>query len=196
MKGCRPLQDDEIRAVLNTFHRRDPNYCRNRALFVTGYLTGFRASELLSLRIGDVWQHGCIVDTVEVKRAHMKGKRASRQIVLHKHARAALRELIQHYQTIGMDMNPEGALFASREGGRAICYVRFWQLMKRAFAAARLTGKLACHTLRKTFARLFLSKSNDNILGLQRLLGHSSPTVTMCYASFRDSVYMEVVSSF
>jgi site-specific recombinase XerD len=58
MKGCRPLTDEEVtfmsRSFSGTFGKR------NNALFVVGYHTGFRISELLSLCVGDVWQHGKI----------------------------------------------------------------------------------------------------------------------------------------
>lgn len=197
MRGMRPLTDQEINQALNQFHRRDPNFHRDRALFIVGVYTGFRASELLSLRVKDIEQYGCIMDTIEVQRRHMKGKRQSRQIVLHKYAREALRRLLGHYKEAGVKLCPDTPVFLSREGTQhAIGYVRFYQILKECFEKAKLSGKLACHSLRKTFARLFLVKSNDNILGLQRMLGHSSPTVTMAYCTFRDSVYQDIVLSF
>ena len=54
MKGTRPLDNTEIRRVSACF---DSTYeARNRGLFLLGVSTGGRISELLSLRIGDVWQ--------------------------------------------------------------------------------------------------------------------------------------------
>lgn len=197
MRGMRPLTDQEVNQVLNQFHRRDPNHLRDRALFVVGVYTGFRASELLSLRVRDVQQYGCIKDVIEVSRKHMKGKRQSRQIIVHKFVREALRRLLRHYEESGVTITPETPVFLSREGTQhAISYVRFWQLLKSAFERAKLAGKLACHSLRKTFSRLFLEKSNDNILGLMRLLGHTSPQVTLSYCSFSDEKYMKIVESF
>jgi len=40
---------------------------RDRALFALGIKTGLRISELLSLRVGDVPQHGRFVDYVAVQ---------------------------------------------------------------------------------------------------------------------------------
>ena len=56
MKGTRPLDNDEIRRVSNCF---DGIFeARNRGLFMIGVSTGGRISELLSLRVGDVYQNG------------------------------------------------------------------------------------------------------------------------------------------
>ena len=72
MKGCRPLTDAEVAIVAQSFGGTYAT--RDRALFVLGIKTGFRISELLSLTIGDVYQHGQVVARVTVKRAHMKRK--------------------------------------------------------------------------------------------------------------------------
>lgn len=56
MKGTRPLDNDEIKRVSNCF---DGIFeARNRGLFMIGVSTGGRISELLSLKIGDVYQKG------------------------------------------------------------------------------------------------------------------------------------------
>lgn len=56
MKGTRPLSTDEIIAVSEQF---DGTYkVRNRSLLMLGVSVGGRISELLALRISDVWQNG------------------------------------------------------------------------------------------------------------------------------------------
>ena len=51
MKGTRPLDNNEIRAVADSF---DGIFAtRNRGLFVLGVSTGGRISELLSLKVDD-----------------------------------------------------------------------------------------------------------------------------------------------
>ena len=59
MKGTRPLNNDEIRRVSAAF--TGIFEVRNRSLFMLGVSTGGRISELLSLRIGDVYQSNKIV---------------------------------------------------------------------------------------------------------------------------------------
>ena len=55
MKGTRPLDNDEIRRVSPAF--TGTFAVRNRGLFMLGVSTGGRISELLSLRVGDVYQN-------------------------------------------------------------------------------------------------------------------------------------------
>ena len=55
MKGTRPLDNDEIRRVSTCF--TGTFAVRNRGLFMLGVSTGGRISELLSLRLEDVYQN-------------------------------------------------------------------------------------------------------------------------------------------
>ena len=56
MKGTRPLNNSEISRVSAAF--TGTYEVRNRALFMLGVSTGGRISELLSLRVADVYQNG------------------------------------------------------------------------------------------------------------------------------------------
>jgi integrase len=78
MPGCRPLTDDEVDLVLQSFGGRYA--LRDRALFLLGIYTGFRITELLSLRLADVAPHQQVVPRITVPRRHMKGKYASRSV--------------------------------------------------------------------------------------------------------------------
>jgi integrase len=52
MRGCRPLKEREIQRILKSL---DGRYAaRDRALILLGIKSGFRISELLSLRLSDV----------------------------------------------------------------------------------------------------------------------------------------------
>ena len=65
MAGCRPLTDEEINLVRNSFTGRFA--ARNLAAFEFGIRTGFRISEVLSIKVSDVEQHGKVLDTVTVE---------------------------------------------------------------------------------------------------------------------------------
>jgi integrase len=88
MKGCRPLTEEEVLLAQRSFG--GVYAARDKALFLLGVKSGFRISELLSLRVGDVSQHGRLVDRVTVPRRAMKGKQESRTVLLHPDAKAAL----------------------------------------------------------------------------------------------------------
>ncbi len=52
MRGTRPLTDEEIEIVSGSFSGRFE--LRDRALFLLGVKSGFRISELLSLRLNEI----------------------------------------------------------------------------------------------------------------------------------------------
>jgi Phage integrase family len=72
MKGCRVLTANEVARVSQAFC--GTYAARDRALFILGIKTGFRISELLSLPVGDVWQHGRFVDYVAVQRRFFRSQ--------------------------------------------------------------------------------------------------------------------------
>ena len=77
MIGSRPLTSEEVASVLKTFS--GAYAARDRALFILGLKSGFRISEMLSLRVSDVWKDGKVVEAVSVARKRMKGKVGARR---------------------------------------------------------------------------------------------------------------------
>ena len=75
MRGTRPLDNDEIRRVSAAF--TGMYKVRNRGLFMLGVSTGGRISELLSLRIGDVYQNGKAVSDLLYNKSIVKGGEVS-----------------------------------------------------------------------------------------------------------------------
>ena len=78
MKGTRPLDNDEIRRVSTCF--TGTYAVRNRGLFILGVSTGGRISELLSLRIGDVYQNKKPVSDLLYGKSIVKEGEVSRAI--------------------------------------------------------------------------------------------------------------------
>lgn len=177
MKGCRPLQKDEIRAVSKEF---EGNYeARNRALFILGCNTGGRISELLSLTIDDVWQNNKPVADLLFTKDIVKGKETSRAVPVNVDATRAIRRLIHWHKAEYGDLEPTRSLFKSRQGG-AISRTQAHRILKKAFEQAGINGKLATHTLRKTYAQNIYDASND-IYMVKEALGHKSVNTTQSY---------------
>ena len=78
MKGTRPLDNDEIRLVSACF--TGIFEARNRGLFMLGVSTGGRISELLSLRVGDVYQNRKPVSDLLYNKSIVKGGEVSRSV--------------------------------------------------------------------------------------------------------------------
>ena len=193
VKGCRPLTPDEVVLVAAAFGGEYGN--RDRALFLLGVKSGFRISELLSLRLADVVRNAKILDHVTVQRRHMKRKAEGRTVVLHPEAAVALEEWINELTASGI-ITDEAFVFQSKRGAnRPITRVHAWRVLKEAFDANELGGKLGTHSMRKTFAdrvyRHFLAQRAggvpvDPFRMTSKALGHKNINSTDAYLSFLE----------
>ena len=165
---------------------------RNRALFVVGLNTGFRISELLSLNLGDVYQKGRVVDRVTVLRRNVKGKTASRTIVLNQIAKSTLLPYVQ--SLLDTSETAETPLFFGMYRGKSrLTRKQAWKILQDAFAEAQIQGNLGTHTMRKTFARVMYAALSFRIEKLQRLLGHKWISSTVAYIDGIDEGLEEAV---
>ena len=199
MKGTRPLNNDEIRRVSNCF---DGIFeARNRGLFMIGVSTGGRISELLGLRIGDVYQNGRPVTDLLYSKSIVKGGEVSRAVPVNRDGRQAVDDLINwHIDYYGMTEN-DRPLFPSRngQGQKPLSRRKAHDVLKMAFEAAGLNGHIATHSLRKSFAQRLYEQTGD-IFAVQEMLGHRSVATTqkylgVNYASVRDALEQISVTS-
>ena len=164
MKGTRPLDNDEIRSVSTCF--TGTFQVRNRGLFMLGVSTGGRISELLSLTIGDVYQNGAAVSDLLFEKSIVKGGEVSRAVPVNADGRLAIEKLIawrrEKYKTIASTRH----LFPSRNRNGRVAMNRqtAHEMLKQAFTAAGLNGKLATHSLRNV-------KDNINSIAFAYILG-------------------------
>lgn len=138
---------------------------RDYLLFCMGINTGLRVSDLLKLRVQDV--RGADYYTLKEQKT---GK--AKRIDLH-----AVRRQIDEY-TEGAA--PTDYLFASRKGdNQPITRVQAYRILQ---AAAERVGleSIGTHTMRKTFGYHFYKRYGD-VVSLQRLLNHASPSITLRY---------------
>jgi integrase len=184
MKGCRPLTDEELALVCKSFG--GTYAARDKALFLLGVKSGFRISELLSLRVGDVYQQGRVVDRVTVPRRHMKRKMEGRTVLLHPEAKAALATWLQVLQR-RVTVTPALYVFQSRKGqNRPIGRTHAWTILQAIYQSNGFTGTLGTHAMRKTFANRVYNHLNHDLVKTQRALGHKNINSTVSYLSFRD----------
>lgn len=190
MKGTRPLDNTEIQRVCASF--QGTYAVRNRGLFVIGVSTGGRISELLSLRVADVYQNGAPVSDLLYDKSVVKGGEVSRAIPVNVDGRQAIEALMHWHRDRYGDVSEHRALFASRQGDGAIDRRTADGVLKKAFEAAGLNGKLATHSMRKSFAQRLYDQTGD-IFAVQEMLGHKNVSTTqrylgVNYASVRSAV--------
>ena len=181
MKGTRPLDNDEIRRVSAAFTGIFAT--RNRGLFMLGVSTGGRISELLSLRVGDVYQNKKPVTDLLYSKSIVKGGEVSRSVPVNADGRRAIDALVNwHRRHYGKPIASKRPLFPSRHKSGTVPMHRqtAHAILKTAFTEAGLNGHIATHSLRKSFAQRLYNKTGDIYL-VQELLGHRNISTTQKY---------------
>lgn len=183
MKGARNLTEIEIQKVLTTLNGRCCN--RDRALFLLGVRSGFRISEILSLKLSDVFVGNEIVTHIAVKRSNMKGKVEGRTVVLHQQAKIALQTWISELLSLGG--TAEDFLFKSRNGtNQPISRSQAFKLLEKAYRELGFAGTLGTRAMRKSFANCVYEKLNRDLVKTQKALGHRNINSTVSYLSFKS----------
>jgi integrase len=190
MAGRRPLNTHEERALLRVVRRLPP---RDRALISTQWFSGYRISEVLSLRIGQILRDNVLVEKIGIAPRCLKGKRGrTRWVPILPELTRALGSYV-HWLRQRFELSPEMPLFVSREANpdgtlRPLSREAARRMMHRAFRRAGIIndGRLGTHSLRKTWARHVLHGANNNVAVLKEALHHSSLDITQRYISIEE----------
>lgn len=152
---------------------------RDYALFVVGINIGLRASDLVKLKINDVYdidKGKCknSVEVVEIK----TGK--DKEFLLNKSAKDA----IQLYLNERGSLAPDDWLFSSQKKG--MLHVKSVnRFVRDTCKELGIKGRYGSHTLRKTFGyHAYMNNIQTDpgfINTLQRIFNHSSPRTTLLY---------------
>ena len=181
MKGSRPLTRIQVKEVL-----RVTESIREKTLLTVGFCTGFRISELLSLKLADVSTDGQIHSHVTVKAANTKTK-TSRSVMLNSDAKKALTLLLNWLKSKGLT-DKSTPLFLSRKRAvtgenKAINRQQAHEIIKALFAKIGEFGNISTHALRKSFAARIYEQTGKLEL-VQIALGHKSINSTISYLAF------------
>ena len=161
-----------------------------------GVSTGGRISELLSLTVGDVYQNGKPVTDLLFDKSIVKGGEISRAVPVNSDGRRAISDLIAWHEEKYNTIAPSRPLFPSRNKNGSVAMNRqtAHEMLKKAFLEAGLNGKLATHSLRKSFAQRVYEESGDIYL-VQELLGHRNVSTTQKYIGVNYATARETVEA-
>ena len=192
--GCRALTDIEVENICSAFSGK--YRLRDRAIFMLGIYTGFRISEILSLKIQDVLSGSRIRNSVTVQRAFMKGKKSGRTMPLHARAQSGIKEWID--SIAGMNSDGCSPLFPCQRTQKRLSPRTFWGNLKYAASHAGVsTCGIGTHSMRKSFtSRLWSSELiGKDLAKMAKLLGHRDPANTLRYIQFLDNSLTDAVLS-
>ena len=175
----RALLRSEVRMILSGCDNP-----RDAAIITLASNTGFRASELCSLTIGQVclFKNGNFISIKDVIFQDTKGGK-QRAVKLNSDAKKSLKKLVK--VMLGRGFSEKSPLFVAHQKSngliKSITRQRFWQIVKE-LAALHLndTRGISCHSFRKSFATRLYEKTKD-ILFVQACLGHANVTTTQKY---------------
>lgn len=174
-KPADPIRDRRhikaIKAMLKAEEKR-----LKHLFFTVGINSGLRVSDLLDLRVGDLWTPEGDHRTEFSTRAQKTGSLAITQI------NQAVREAMTVAEPDVPTYDPDAVLFdVSRQ--MASRWVKQW-----AHQVGIDRGTYSGHSLRKTFAyQLWLEqgKTDEALVIVSKALGHQSTGVTMDYLGIR-----------
>jgi len=189
MKGCKPLNNKECKAMNESFTGKFA--IRNRLMFELGRLTGLRISEILSIRIKDVFKAGKALDAVYIAKRKCKGKKEGKNIVL----TTSLQKLIKEYIISLKTIDYNSFLFKSNKGSKAISIIQAYRIIQNASNLAGVTGKVGTHSMRKTFANVIHLKLGSNLLKTQKALHHKNVNSTVQYISLDQQEINQAILS-
>jgi integrase/recombinase XerD len=162
------LSTDEIDNIIATFDPTTDLGVRNAAMMEAMYSCGLRVSELVGLRLGDLFFDDGFI--------RITGKGDKQRLVP---VSNTARERILQYLAVRDGRVGTDTLFLNNRG-RALTRVMVFLVLKEAAAAAGISRVVSPHTLRHSFATHLL-EGGASIRQVQEMLGHESIMTTEIY---------------
>ena len=156
---------------------------RDYVLFVLGITTGYRAGDLVTLKVRDVKQ--AIGKKKNTKNIRAKNRKAREAEIL-----PELEKVLMKYIKYKEDYE---YMFPSRKGNH-ITVDRVTKILKEAASFFSLED-ITAHSMRKTYAYTVYVESGYDILAVKEMLGHSSVEETKLYLGLDRELYHQYSQS-
>jgi integrase/recombinase XerD len=178
------LTRGEVDKLLSQPRGTEPAALRDRALLELMYACGLRASEAISLAVGDV--------DLEDGLLRARGKGSKERIVpVGQRALSAVRVYRQRGRPQLIRRKPEEKnLFVNFRGG-PLTRQGLYKIVRRHAQTAGLADRMSPHTLRHSFATHLLAGGCD-LRSVQEMLGHADVSTTQLYTHLSSGRLKEV----
>lgn len=178
----------EFEALVNSIDMSKPESPRNRAIIEMLYSSGLRVSEVVSLRITNLFLDMGYIRVIgkgNKERLVPIGDTAIHHINIY-------RDTVRRHITAKPGC--EDILFLNKYG-RALSRVMVFYMIKEYAAAAGIQKKISPHTLRHSFAT-HLVEGGASLRAVQEMLGHESITTTEIYTHLNNRFLRETLERF
>lgn len=182
------LSYEEIQKMLAAIDLSEAHGTRNRAMLETLYACGLRVSELINLRLSNLF--------LDIGFVKVLGKNNKERIVpigeeAIKHINIYLKEYRNQQKNIHKDH--ENILFLNRRG-KILTRVMVFMVVKETAKLAGITKNVSPHTFRHSFATHLIEGGAD-LRAVQDMLGHESITTTEIYTHLDTEYLKETILS-
>lgn len=180
------LSEEEINAMLDAIDVSVPEGQRNRAMLETLYSCGLRVSELVSLKLSDVYLDD------EFIRVEGKGSK-QRLVPMSPTAVDEIRKYIPFRNELKIKKGQEDFLFLNRRGS-SLSRVMVFYIIRDQAAMVGIRKKVSPHTFRHSFATHLL-EGGANLRAIQQMLGHEHIATTEIYTHIdREFIRREILN--
>lgn len=164
---------DEINALMESIDQSTPEGVRNKAMLETLYGCGLRVSELVNLKISDMF--------LDVEFIKVIGKGNKERLI--PIGSQAVKYINLYKDNVRVHIEPkkgeEDILFLNRRGSR-LSRVMVFYIIKECAGKIGLKKTISPHTFRHSFATHLIEGGAD-LRAIQEMLGHASITTTEIY---------------
>ena len=188
MKLPDTLSIEDIDLLINSIDLSEPQGERNRTILETLYSCGLRVSELVDLKLSDLFfEEGFI-------RVIGKGNK-QRFVPINEQTQKYINFYVLDIRShIDVKKGFEDTVFLNRRG-KKLTRVMIFTIVKNLAIKTGLKKKISPHTFRHSFATHLLERGAD-LRAIQQMLGHESITTTEIYMHLDKSFLKEVVNTF
>jgi len=175
------LSFNDVELILNAPDTNDNLGLRNKSILELLYSSGLRVSELLNLKVADLFLEDQVI--------RVTGKGNKQRIVpIGSSAIKWLNEyLIKVRPLFQKKMKSENIIFLSKRGTK-LSRMSIWKIVKKYTEEANVQKEVHPHTFRHSFATHLLEGGAD-LRAVQEMLGHSDISTTQIYTHIdRDYV--------
>ncbi|WP_316811883.1 site-specific tyrosine recombinase XerD [Pedobacter heparinus] len=182
------LDIHEINGMINAIDASKPDGMRNKAILETLYGCGLRVSELINLKISDVFEENEFIRIIgkgNKERLVPIGNTALKYINIY------LQESRLH---LPIKKGFEDYIFLNRSGSR-LSRISVFSIIKTLALKSGLKKSISPHTFRHSFATHLIEGGAD-LRAVQEMLGHSSITTTEIYTHLDRDYLRGVITEF
>ena len=182
------LSEQEINSLISAIDLSKAEGERNRAMLETMYSCGLRVSELIHLKISDLFFDEGFIKIVG------KGNK-ERFVPIHFSAQKYIILYMNEIRTqLTIKKGFEDTLFLNRRG-KSLSRQMIFMILKALAIKIDLNKKISPHTFRHSFATHLL-KNGADLRAIQQMLGHESITTTEVYVHLDTSYLKEIVEKY